>query len=85
MLKSECHHHAEQMREGVVAQSSVCQDCGLEEPLRMCATCGYVGCCESKNSHDTMHWKQTDHAIIRRLPLTDDSFTWCYEHQQYLT
>jgi uncharacterized UBP type Zn finger protein len=51
----------------------------------MCATCGFVGCCESKNSHDTDHWKQTGHAIIIQMPITERSFVWCYEHNDYLT
>ena len=83
MLKTECSHTA-QIVEGVEPKAAVCETCGIEGPLRMCATCGYVGCCESKNSHDTDHWKATGHAVIRRMPIADDSFTWCYEHMDYL-
>ena len=85
MLKQECEHLAGQVVAGVEPQATECQDCSLPGPLRMCMSCGYVGCCESLNSHDTHHWKKTGHAIIRKLPLADDSFTFCYEHQAYLT
>ncbi len=84
MLKTECDHYASQVTEDVAPKSAVCEECGLERPLRVCLTCGHVGCCESYNKHDTSHWQETGHAIIRRLPLSDDSFTWCYEHHAYL-
>ena len=84
MLKTECSHFGVQMISGVTPHAPVCETCGIEGPLRMCATCGYVGCCESKASHDTDHWKQTGHAIIIQMPISEKSFTFCYEHQEYL-
>ena len=84
MLKTECEHYAQQVAEGVSPRANVCEECSLEGPLRMCATCGYVGCCESRNSHDTEHWQQTEHSVIIQLPLADTSFVYCYEHQEYL-
>jgi uncharacterized UBP type Zn finger protein len=83
MLKTECDH-AGQIVAGVEPKAAVCETCGIEGPLRMCATCGYVGCCESKNSHDTDHWQETGHSIIMRMPINTDSFTYCYEHKDYL-
>jgi CPA1 family monovalent cation:H+ antiporter len=50
----------------------------------VCATCGYVGCCESQRAHDTQHWRETGHPVIRSLPLTERSFTWCYACNDYL-
>lgn len=61
-----------------------CEACGAEHSLRVCATCGHVGCCESQAGHNTQHWKETGHPIIRSLPLTGRSFTWCYECSDYL-
>ena len=84
MLKTECTHFHEQQVPDVKPRAEVCEVCGLEGPLRMCATCGHVGCCESRASHDTGHWKQTGHAIIIRMPIAQDSFVWCYEHHEYL-
>ena len=84
MQKTECEHYGVQIVEGVQPRSAVCEDCGLDRPLRMCMTCGYVGCCESRASHDTEHWKKTGHALIMRLPVTEESFVYCYEHHEYL-
>ncbi len=34
--------------------------------LRMCLSCGSVGCCDSsKNTHATKHFQSTSHPIIR--------------------
>ena len=84
MLKTECSHFNEQMVPDTAPRAAVCETCGLEGPLRMCATCGFVGCCESRESHDTDHWKETGHAIIVRMPIEEGSFVFCYEHQEYL-
>ena len=83
MQKNECDHY-EQSMAAVMPRAEKCEVCGLPGPIRACATCGFVGCCESMNSHDTEHWKQTGHPIIIRLPKTEASWVWCYEHNDYL-
>ena len=83
MLKRECTY-ADQIVESVEPKADVCETCGIEGPLWLCATCGYVGYCESKNSHDTDYWQEADYAIIQRMPINDDSFTYCYEDKNYL-
>ena len=36
--------------------------------LRLCRTCGHVGCCDSsKNRHATKHFQATGHPIITSL------------------
>lgn len=46
--------------------------------LRLCMTCGHVGCCdESKNKHATRHHHRTKHAIIRSLE-PGETWYWCY-------
>lgn len=46
--------------------------------LRMCLTCGYVGCCDnSKNKHATAHFHTTSHPLIRSLE-PGESWVWCY-------
>jgi len=46
--------------------------------LRICMTCGHVGCCDdSKNKHATKHYNETDHPIIRSLEPGED-WAWCY-------
>src|SRR4051812_44417448 len=64
MLKTECTHYDVKASTAVEPKAQKCQVCGLNGPLRMCGTCGFVGCCESMNSHDTDHWKESGHPII---------------------
>jgi CPA2 family monovalent cation:H+ antiporter-2 len=46
--------------------------------LRICMTCGHVGCCDdSKNKHATKHYHETSHPIIRSLEPGED-WAWCY-------
>jgi uncharacterized UBP type Zn finger protein len=46
--------------------------------LRLCKTCGHVGCCDSsKNKHATKHFQKTRHPIIRSLE-PGDNWGWCY-------
>ncbi len=46
--------------------------------LRMCQTCGNVGCCESsKNKHAEAHFRTTGHPIIRSLE-PGEHWKWCY-------
>jgi monovalent cation:H+ antiporter-2, CPA2 family len=46
--------------------------------LRLCRTCGHVGCCDdSKNKHATKHYHSTRHPIITSLEPGED-WSWCY-------
>ncbi|WP_342394498.1 cation:proton antiporter [Myxococcus fulvus] len=46
--------------------------------LRLCMTCGHVGCCDdSKNKHATRHFHESDHPIIRSLE-PGERWGWCY-------
>jgi tellurite resistance protein TerC len=46
--------------------------------LRMCMSCGEVGCCDSsKNRHATAHFRETGHPIIRSIE-SGESWKWCY-------
>lgn len=49
--------------------------------LRMCVTCGKVGCCDnSPNRHATAHFHETGHPIIRSAE-PDETWLWCYEDE----
>lgn len=76
--------HTERLDEDVRPTTNACEACGQARPIRMCATCGYVGCCESANAHDTEHFEQTGHPFIKQLPLSESSFLWCYACNAYL-
>jgi uncharacterized UBP type Zn finger protein len=46
--------------------------------LRLCLSCGHVGCCDSsKNKHATKHFHATKHPIMRSLEAGED-WGWCY-------
>ena len=46
--------------------------------LRLCRTCGHVGCCDSsKNKHATKHFHATKHPIVTSLERGED-WSWCY-------
>jgi uncharacterized UBP type Zn finger protein len=49
--------------------------------LRLCRTCGHVGCCDSsKNKHATKHFQSTKHPIVTSLERGED-WSWCYVDQ----
>jgi hypothetical protein len=51
--------------------------------LRICLTCGHVGCCEdSPHAHALAHHQQTGHPVIASLERGED-WTWCYPHGRY--
>lgn len=52
--------------------------------LRLCVTCGHVGCCdESKNKHATKHFHSTSHPIIKSFEPGED-WGWCYVDELFL-
>jgi uncharacterized UBP type Zn finger protein len=46
--------------------------------LRMCLTCGYVGCCDSSpRKHSSLHFGDTEHPVMRSME-PGESWRWCY-------
>lgn len=46
--------------------------------LRLCKSCGHVGCCDSsKNRHATRHFHQTQHPIIKSFE-PNEEWGYCY-------
>jgi uncharacterized UBP type Zn finger protein len=46
--------------------------------LRLCLTCGHVGCCDSsKNKHATKHFHATHHPLMRSME-PGETWGWCY-------
>jgi uncharacterized UBP type Zn finger protein len=59
-----------------------CEDClkigGTWVNLRMCLTCGHVGCCDnSPNRHARVHWETIGHPIIQSAEPGED-WIWCF-------
>lgn len=46
--------------------------------LRLCLTCGHVGCCDSsRNKHATKHFHATNHPLVRSIE-PGEAWVWCY-------
>jgi uncharacterized UBP type Zn finger protein len=59
-----------------------CAECLVEGTpwvhLRLCLTCGHVGCCDSSpRRHATAHYDQTRHPVIRSFEPGED-WRWCF-------
>jgi CPA2 family monovalent cation:H+ antiporter-2 len=62
-----------------------CEDCirtgDTWVHLRLCLTCGHVGCCDSsKNRHARAHWHAVGHPIIRSAQ-PGETWGWCFEDE----
>jgi len=64
-------------------KGSSCQECGSTWNLRMCATCGHVGCCESQAGDAEAHYRQTGHEVMASMPV-GRGFMWCYHERRYV-
>ena len=72
-------HHASR---ALPEQIAGCADClavgGTWVHLRMCQSCGHIGCCDSSpNRHATGHARHAGHPIVRSAEPGED-WSWCY-------
>lgn len=71
----------------VTGTSVGCVDCealGREDwvHLRLCLSCGHVGCCDSSPlRHATAHFRSSGHRVVRSYE-PGEIWRWCYTHQQ---
>ena len=77
--------HLDQVDVDATPSSTGCEDClktgGRWVHLRMCVTCGHVGCCDSSpNKHATKHFHRTTQPIIRSYQPGED-WVWCFEDE----
>lgn len=78
-----CPHLAGVIDEPAPRTPGVCEECaedgaGTWAHLRMCLTCGHVGCCDSSPyQHATAHFRQTGHPVMRSAE-PGESWRWCY-------
>ncbi len=46
--------------------------------LRLCMTCGHVGCCDSSpGKHATRHFHETEHPVMKSFE-PGENWAWCY-------
>ncbi|HMG43344.1 MAG TPA: UBP-type zinc finger domain-containing protein [Acidimicrobiales bacterium] len=77
-----CTHIDEVVTAHPSPSSTGCEDCLRAGDrwvhLRLCMTCGHVGCCDSSpNRHATAHFRESGHAIVRSYEPGED-WWWCY-------
>ena len=79
-MPDECAH-ARTIRK-VTPSALGCEEClklgSAWVHLRLCRTCGHVGCCDSSpNRHATKHFRKTRHPIIEGYD-PPEGWGWCY-------
>jgi Zn-finger in ubiquitin-hydrolases and other protein len=79
-MADECSHLDGIRR--VVPSALGCEEClrmdSIWVHLRLCRTCGEVGCCDSSpNRHASKHARAEDHPIVSSLEPGED-WSWCF-------
>ena len=80
MLGRECTH-LDQIQD-VEPSAQGCEEClrtgDTWVHLRMCLSCGHVGCCNSsKNKHAALHARATGHPIVQSFE-PGENWRWCF-------
>jgi uncharacterized UBP type Zn finger protein len=71
----------------VTPSADGCEDClkigGRWVHLRLCESCGHVGCCDSSpNKHATKHYDATQHPIVKSFEPREE-WGYCYPDDQF--
>ncbi len=79
---ADCSHLASVLISELPEVVEGCADCLVTgDPwchLRICLTCGHVGCCDdSPNRHARVHAVTTGHQLIRSIQPGED-WSWCF-------
>lgn len=82
----DCAHLAAAPRTAKPDTPGRCQQCINEHlrwvHLRMCLTCGHVGCCDSSpGNHATKHFAEARHSVMRSAE-PGEAWRWCYLDEQ---
>jgi uncharacterized UBP type Zn finger protein len=85
-MAQKCEHFDSVKDNGISQRTKGCEECEKEGTnwvaIRMCLTCGHVGCCDSSEGlHARKHFEQTNHPMMIELPRK--SWKWWYVHDQY--
>ena len=80
--------YLEQVSLDAEAKTNGCEECekmgSYWVHLRLCLSCGHVGCCDSLiNRHGTKHFRATGHPIIKSYEL-GETWKWCYVHEMFM-
>jgi len=81
-------HHLDMIRPVQPHTRQGCEEClrtgSTWVHLRLCLTCGYVGCCDSSpNQHARAHAHLAAHPVIQSIQPGED-WRWCYADEVYV-
>ena len=82
MAQASCSHLDQISVTDLPPSIAGCEDClaigGSWVHLRMCMSCGKIGCCDSSpNRHASGHSREVGHPIARSAQPGED-WSWCY-------
>jgi uncharacterized UBP type Zn finger protein len=88
MMPTRCAHVREIKPDVRPHTLAGCEDClatgGRWVHLRLCLSCGHVGCCDSSpNRHASAHFRQSAHPIVQSFE-PGERWRWCYVDETYL-
>jgi uncharacterized UBP type Zn finger protein len=74
--------HLDQVQRDIQPKTTGCEECLKSGDrwfhLRLCMTCGHVGCCDSsRNKHASKHSAATGHPIMKSLQ-PGENWGWCF-------
>lgn len=81
-VSANCEHLAAAEQCAVPQTPEGCAECLHDHEswvhLRLCVTCGHVGCCDSSpHQHATAHFRETGHPVMRSLE-PGEAWRWCF-------
>jgi CPA1 family monovalent cation:H+ antiporter len=81
----DCAHLLEAPRVAQPRTPQGCEECLRDGTrwvhLRLCLTCGHVGCCDSSPArHATAHFHETGDPVMRSFE-PGEAWRWCYEDE----
>jgi uncharacterized UBP type Zn finger protein len=85
IIVTACPHVAELGPEPPARTPNGCEECLAGGTrwvhLRLCLSCGHVGCCDSSpERHATAHFQATAHPVMRSFQPGED-WRWCFVDQ----
>ena len=78
----DCDHLRDAPRVMQARTPGACEECLRDGTrwvhLRMCLSCGHVGCCDSSiGMHADLHYRETGHPVMRSIE-PGEAWRWCY-------
>jgi CPA1 family monovalent cation:H+ antiporter len=82
----DCEHLRDAPRVAAPMTPEGCEECLRDGTrwvhLRLCLSCGHVGCCDSSvGRHATGHFHETEHPVMRSFE-PGEAWRWCYVDEE---